>query len=265
MIFLKDTGKHKKHKFDFFRKTAVFTLTFIIFVGCRRSVPAEIERSWDTESKQITFVSQYTNKESYFLVFYPQAAEPPLPVLYLLAGSGDNPHHWDIVADLQSKADIYDMIIVSISSSSHLYADIEDSENKYESYVIEIISMVDNRYNTAKTRFLRGIGGFSLGGFGALYIAGNHPDMFSSVSVMSGGIFQNFEPDYNSLSGMDILLEVGTEDEFLTDIRSAHSTLLLNGVQHEYNELPGGHDWEFRIDRSDNHIKFHYENFRKYY
>ena len=125
--------------------------------------------------------------------------------------------------------------------------------------------MVDNRYNTAKSKYLRGIGGFSLGGHGALYVAGNHPELFNSVSVMSAGIFPDYQPDYSSLAGMDILMEVGLDDEFLSNVRSAHETLLEQGVQHVYNEFPGGHDWEFRIERSDNHIKFHYDNFCKYY
>ncbi|MFC1726604.1 alpha/beta hydrolase [candidate division KSB1 bacterium] len=265
MEYLTNTGNYRKVKEKLLKNPAIFILILLFIFGCRKTMPPDIEKNWDTEGGKITFVSQFTNKESYFLVFYPESAEPPLPVLYVLGGSGDDPHHWDIVADLQSLADRYKIMIVSISSSSHLYVDIENTDDKYESYVLEIISMVDNRYNTAKSKYLRGIGGFSLGGFGALYLAGKHPDLFMSVSVMSGGIFPDFEPDYSSLVNMDILMEVGIEDEFIADVRQAHEILLENEVRHEYRELPGGHDWEFRIARSDDHIKFHYENFRKYY
>jgi enterochelin esterase-like enzyme len=60
---------------------------------------------------------------------------------------------------------------------------------RYESYVIELIDHLRNE-SSLKGKLLppphTGIGGFSMGGFGALQIALRHPILFSSVSSQSG-------------------------------------------------------------------------------
>jgi enterochelin esterase-like enzyme len=60
---------------------------------------------------------------------------------------------------------------------------------KYESYILELIEYLRNE-SALTGRILppphTGIGGFSMGGFGALKIALRHPTLFSSVSSQSG-------------------------------------------------------------------------------
>jgi enterochelin esterase-like enzyme len=60
---------------------------------------------------------------------------------------------------------------------------------RYESYILELIEYLRSR-SSLKGRILpsphTGIGGFSMGGFGALKIALRHPQLFSSVSSQSG-------------------------------------------------------------------------------
>lgn len=60
---------------------------------------------------------------------------------------------------------------------------------RYEGYILELMEYLRNR-SSYKNRILpppqTGIGGFSMGGFGALKIALRHPELFSSVSSQSG-------------------------------------------------------------------------------
>lgn len=60
---------------------------------------------------------------------------------------------------------------------------------KYESYILELIEYIRDQ-SSVKGHILppshTGIGGFSMGGFGALKIALRHPALFSSVSSQSG-------------------------------------------------------------------------------
>jgi hypothetical protein len=60
---------------------------------------------------------------------------------------------------------------------------------KYESYILELMEYLRNR-SSLKDALLppphTGIGGFSMGGFGALKIALRHPGLFSSASSQSG-------------------------------------------------------------------------------
>jgi hypothetical protein len=60
---------------------------------------------------------------------------------------------------------------------------------KYESYILELVEYLRNR-SSLKGKLLppphTGIGGFSMGGFGALKIALRHPEFFRSASSQSG-------------------------------------------------------------------------------
>jgi len=60
---------------------------------------------------------------------------------------------------------------------------------KYESYILELMQHLRNR-SSLQGKLLppphTGIGGFSMGGFGALKIALRHPTLFSAVSSQSG-------------------------------------------------------------------------------
>ena len=60
---------------------------------------------------------------------------------------------------------------------------------KYESYILELVEYLRNR-SSLKGKLLppphTGIGGFSMGGFGALKIALRHPELFRSASSQSG-------------------------------------------------------------------------------
>ena len=62
---------------------------------------------------------------------------------------------------------------------------------RYESYILELMEHLRKRSalkNMILPSPLTGIGGFSMGGFGALQIALRHPPLFSSVSSQSGPI-----------------------------------------------------------------------------
>ena len=60
---------------------------------------------------------------------------------------------------------------------------------RYESYILELMKYLRNK-SSLKAKILppphTGIGGFSMGGFGALKIALRHPELFRSVSSQSG-------------------------------------------------------------------------------
>jgi len=60
----------------------------------------------------------------------------------------------------------------------------------WEDYIVkDIVPHIDNKYRTIAKPTSRGISGFSMGGFGALYIGFRHPDVFSSIFAISPAIF----------------------------------------------------------------------------
>jgi putative tributyrin esterase len=58
---------------------------------------------------------------------------------------------------------------------------------RYDDYITrDVIAYVDARYRTRADRRHRGIGGLSMGGFGAVTLALTHPDLFASAASHSG-------------------------------------------------------------------------------
>ena len=58
----------------------------------------------------------------------------------------------------------------------------------YEHFVAEdLVGWVDANYRTIARRGARGLAGHSMGGYGAMRVGMNHPEVFSSLYVMSAG------------------------------------------------------------------------------
>jgi len=58
---------------------------------------------------------------------------------------------------------------------------------RYDDYIArDVVQHVDQRYRTMADRAHRGIGGLSMGGYGALIIAMHHPDVFGAAASHSG-------------------------------------------------------------------------------
>jgi S-formylglutathione hydrolase FrmB len=56
----------------------------------------------------------------------------------------------------------------------------------WEDYIVsELVAEIDRRYRTIGNAGSRGLAGHSMGGYGAIRIAMRHPDVFSSIYVMS--------------------------------------------------------------------------------
>ena len=117
----------------------------------------------------------------------------PLPVVYFLPGytadnvAADMPHILGAELDATQP-----MIIVTITGVNELgggwYTDSPATGNWEQAIVAEIVPMIDARYRTIPEPAGRGLTGHSMGGYGALAIGMNHPDVFGSVFIMSPAI-----------------------------------------------------------------------------
>ena len=126
--------------------------------------------------------------------YAPDAA--PYPVLYFLPGFAAPHKH---VARNLAKATRAQseqgrrMILVVVNGTSKLggcfYTNSPVTGN-WEDYVTQdIVSYIDDNYNTNPTAAARGIAGHSMGGYGALTLAMKHPQLFGHVYSMSAGLF----------------------------------------------------------------------------
>lgn len=121
------------------------------------------------------------------------------PTLYLLHGSPGQAHDWFTAGKANQSADtlialgkIPELILVLPDGNGRPGATSEwgnsyDQRQLIESYVVnDVVKYVDSKYRTIADVAHRGIGGLSMGGFGATNIAVHHPDVFGFVISLGG-------------------------------------------------------------------------------
>jgi S-formylglutathione hydrolase FrmB len=116
------------------------------------------------------------------------------PVLYLLNGASGNADTWLAHTDLLTftasmTGDRGVVIVLPDGGPDPEWVDFRDGSYPAETkFVNEIIPFVDTTYRVIADGAHRAIAGLSAGGFGALTLAGRHPDLFAAAGSMSGTI-----------------------------------------------------------------------------
>ncbi|MFC1726602.1 alpha/beta hydrolase [candidate division KSB1 bacterium] len=237
----------------------ILTVVYIFFTNCSTPLPNDP----GSQGRKLFFTSRYTEEISYILVYVPQKTDGPVPVIYMLNGSMQDAYGWETGADLQGGADKYDMIIVSIASYDKPYIDDYLNGDLYESYVLEIVEIVDGLFDTKTSRDFRGIGGYSMGGAGSLYVGSRHPDKFISITSMSGGYSNTEQPNWDNLKNQLIYIDCGIDDTGTIDTnRLVHQLLINYDIPHFYYEYRGGHTYSYMKEHYDEHLNFHSEAFK---
>jgi S-formylglutathione hydrolase FrmB len=200
-----------------------------------------------------------------YCVFFPPSYDAQkarrYPVLYFLHGLGENDQMllnfggWDQVQELWSKKQIGEFLIVAPSAGRTFYINSEDGKVRYEDFFLqELIPYIESHYRSETERKFRGVTGISMGGYGALHMALQHPQEFGSVSAHSAVLIANLPKEIpapsdpgesavsrmmgsafgirfdrafwdrnnpftiirsgSSLSGLRIYFDCGTEDDF---------------------------------------------------
>jgi S-formylglutathione hydrolase FrmB len=118
----------------------------------------------------------------------------PYPTLYLLhGGTGE----WKQFADNGAEDTVMNagypgIVVMPEGGSTGYYTDWYGHADNgvspaWETFHIQqLLPWVDANFNTIRDRSGRSIAGASMGGFGALKYAGQHPDLFSAVASISG-------------------------------------------------------------------------------
>ena len=149
----------------------------------------------------------------------------------------------------------------------------------------EFMPAIENQYRILREKTARAIAGLSMGGYGSLKFAFKRPDLFTSVYSMSGafdaprqcdhyqgagwenmgssisrvfgpaGSKTRMENDlFEIISHLDeplipllpmIYLDCGTRDDFLEVNRELTFALKIKGIEFQYSEIDGCHDWDY--------------------
>jgi len=232
---------------------------------------------------------------------YAKNKKAAYPVLYLLHGAYGHFNDWlaktpdkNLVRGL---ADQYNLIIVMPEGETFSFY-LDSPVNKgsqFETYLIqEVIGKIDNTYRTVRSSKGRVISGLSMGGHGALYLSGRHPELFAAAGSMSGALDMSsanrkltpeeakfrqnmFEPilgteaanpqlyaansvvymtDKLRANGLPLIIDCGVDDGLIDINREVHRRLLYSHTPHDYTERPGAHTWEYWQDALPYHLLF---------
>lgn len=115
--------------------------------------------------------------------------------VYFLHGFGDTPVHHvaeilqDCLDKLIAKGAIEPMIVVAPNGRNRYFGAFYTNSvvtGNWEDYIVrDVVGYVDAHYRTIRAADSRGIGGHSMGGYGALMLGFKHPDVFSNIYAMS--------------------------------------------------------------------------------
>ncbi len=230
-------------------------------------------------------------KMTSFMAILPEGqGKGPFPVLYLLHGLSDNHTAWTRRTSLERYVDGLPLIVVMPNGERSFYIDAQDLRNEnFETLIVrDLIGFVDNTFQTIASREGRVIAGLSMGGYGAMKLALKHPDKFCAAVTHSGAVefgSHSYEEFVGENSGAEWLnefvpiigknpqggdndvfalaersdsstrpalrIDCGTEDFLIEHNRRFHAHLQKLGIEHEYEEHPGEHNWDYW----DTHIK----------
>ncbi len=116
------------------------------------------------------------------------------PVIYFLHGAFGDHAQWSVLGSMIEPliiaGDMPPVIIVFPNGDSihggSMYVNSELNGNYEDFIVFELVDFIDTNYRTIKNRNGRAIAGHSMGGYGAMYLAMQHPDVYSAVYSHSG-------------------------------------------------------------------------------
>lgn len=223
--------------------------------------------------------------------FDTEFADQTYPVIYLLNGYGGGYKTWPSQKDLDAIASDMGVIFVCPDGQNSWYWDSPvNKDMQFETFIIkELVPFVDANYRTMNTPKMRAITGLSMGGHGSMYLALRHPDVFGLAGSMSGGVDIRPFPDnwemkrwlgekkdnmerwteYAAITqipnikngDVKITVDCGVDDFFAQVNREFHKALLDAGIDHDYTERPGIHNWPYWINSIDYHLLFFQKGF----
>ena len=228
---------------------------------------------------ELHWSSQVLGKHVGTYVYIPDDAPPPFAVFYLLHGLSDDYTIWLRRTSIERYAAKHRLMIVMPDGFRGFYTD-NPGGPAYATYIAkELVETIERIFPARRARESRGVGGLSMGGYGALRLALGHPDVFSVASSHSGAVlhgsrnhprvggalgdveFHRIFGETPAGSDHDVLalahqaqqrgilpqmrIDCGVEDDLIHDNRSLHAKLEAMRIPHEYAEFAGGHNWEY--------------------
>jgi len=201
-------------------------------------------------------------------------------VLYLLHGLSDDASAWQRYTSIETLASAYGLVVVMPSAGRSFYTD-QPNGQKYFTYLTEELPRyLEDVFGLSPRREDTLIAGNSMGGYGAFKAAFLRPELYSAAASLSGVLslqilqaipndprreeFALLFGDLDKLSGSEhdpavwlehasknpaalprLFISVSRQEDIYLLSGMFHAACQSLGVQSEYHEQDGAHDWFF--------------------
>ncbi len=201
-------------------------------------------------------------------------------VLYLLHGLSDDASAWQRYSSIETIAAVYGLVVVMPSAGRSFYTDQPNGQNYFSYLTEELPRYLESVFGLKPRREDTFIAGNSMGGYGAFKAAFLHPELYSAAASFSGALsleilraipndprqaeFALLFGDLEKLSGSEhdpatwlrqaakdpsalprLFIACGRQDDLYPLSVQYHSACQSLGLQVEYYEEDGCHDWFF--------------------
>lgn len=206
--------------------------------------------------------------------------------LFLLHGYSGNNRDWILESKINEFAIKYNIVVIFPNGDNSFYLDGKGIGSKYGTYVgEELVNYTRRVFGLSNNKEDTYIGGFSMGGFGAIHTALKYNETFSKAFALSSALIINeiknkdesfstpiadyyyYESTFGNLNKLEnsennpeelirrlksenklipsIFMACGKEDFLIEPNRAFHKYLVDNDVNVYYQEDDGNHNWEF--------------------
>jgi putative tributyrin esterase len=266
-------------------KTFVFSC-LLLLLGQAAAHAQKKQAKTATQSQAVVrnavFHSASLERDMHYRVLLPRIYENAgrFSVLYLLHGLYGDYQNWDTRTRLEDYARNLPLLIVMPDADDSWYTNSATVPgDKFEDYITkDLIAEIDEKYRTIHDGHGRAIAGLSMGGYGAVKLGLEYPQLFAFAGSLSGAFnapqnLANLRPEFRTKllevfgnegsrtrAENDIFLLLntahqfpypyfylacGTADFFLETNRQFAQQLSSRNVAYEYHETAGGHTWEY--------------------
>lgn len=241
---------------------------------------------------EIKYFSKALQKATAATVILPEAEfKPPFCTFYLLHGLSDDHTIWQRRTSIERYVNGLPLIVVMPDSGRGFYTDAQTGMAWESAIAGDLVSYIDNLFQTKATREGRCIGGLSMGGYGAVKLALKYPHLFCSAVSHSGAVAFGHHPlqgedawqkEFRLIVGENpqggendpfalaerlkpeerplLRIDCGVDDFLLDSNREFHAYLNTIGYTHEYEEFPGAHTWDYWDVHVQEAVAFHKRN-----
>lgn len=243
---------------------------------------------------QLHYFSNALQKETTANVILYEGDQPgPYRVMFLLHGLSDNETAWSRQTSIERYVRPLPLIVVMPDGGRSFYIDATEGPAYAQAIGVELPAVIQRYFPVTHDGW--SITGLSMGGYGALKIALDRPDLFVSAVSHSGALHfghgsppEDADPAFvrefrrvlgdSPQGGVNDLfakvlsmpleqlpamrIDCGVDDFLIEPNREFSRHLTAHGIPHEYEEFPGDHNWSYWDEHVQEAIAFHQRYWR---